>query len=44
MPCVQRIVAAFVDEQSQSLTDPHCVEVKWYERRTNLEASTKWVT
>lgn len=40
---MQRIVSAFKDEQAKPGADPHCVEVKWYERRTNLETATKWV-
>ncbi|KAJ9514021.1 hypothetical protein QJQ45_021092 [Haematococcus lacustris] len=39
---VGRIVSAFVDEHSGH-ADPHCIEVKWYERRVNLETQTKGI-
>lgn len=39
---IGRIVSAFVDEHSGH-ADPHCIEVKWYERRVNLEANTKGI-
>lgn len=37
---IGRIVTAFVDEQSGH-ADPHCIQVKWYERRVNLETHTR---
>jgi len=41
---IGRIVSAFVDEEATGDgRDPHCIEVKWYERRVNLEASTRGI-
>eukprot|EP00201_Polytomella_parva_P022837 CAMPEP_0175042514 /NCGR_PEP_ID=MMETSP0052_2-20121109/2615_1 /TAXON_ID=51329 ORGANISM="Polytomella parva, Strain SAG 63-3" /NCGR_SAMPLE_ID=MMETSP0052_2 /ASSEMBLY_ACC=CAM_ASM_000194 /LENGTH=410 /DNA_ID=CAMNT_0016305353 /DNA_START=44 /DNA_END=1273 /DNA_ORIENTATION=- len=37
---IGRIESAF-DDSSYNYPDPYCVEVKWFERRTNLEPSTK---
>ncbi|KAG2430975.1 hypothetical protein HYH02_013508 [Chlamydomonas schloesseri] len=42
-PYVARILAAFVDTQVQEGSDPHCIEVKWFERRVNLEPATKGI-
>ncbi|EFJ41609.1 hypothetical protein VOLCADRAFT_98336 [Volvox carteri f. nagariensis] len=42
-PYIARILAAFVDRNVQSGADPHCIEVKWFERRVNLEPSTKGI-
>ncbi|KAF5834450.1 hypothetical protein DUNSADRAFT_8878 [Dunaliella salina] len=39
---VGRIVSAFVDETAPE-SDPHRIEVKWYERRTSFEPSTKGI-
>ncbi|PNW79525.1 hypothetical protein CHLRE_08g358532v5 [Chlamydomonas reinhardtii] len=42
-PYVARILSAFVDTQVQEGSDPHCIEVKWFERRVNLEPTTKGI-
>ncbi|GIM14489.1 hypothetical protein Vretimale_17437 [Volvox reticuliferus] len=42
-PYIARILAAFVDRNVQAGADPHCIEVKWFERRVNLEPSTKGI-
>eukprot|EP00798_Chlamydomonas_sp_ICE-L_P001719 gene1719-33126_t len=39
---IGRIKSAFV-EALTGQADPHCIEVKWYERRVNLEPSTKGI-
>ncbi|KAG2424472.1 hypothetical protein HXX76_014524 [Chlamydomonas incerta] len=42
-PYVARILSAFVDTAVQEGSDPHCIEVKWFERRVNLEPATKGI-
>ncbi|KAG2482200.1 hypothetical protein HYH03_018846 [Edaphochlamys debaryana] len=42
-PYIARILSAFVDKDVQPGADPHCIEVKWFERRVNLEPSTKGI-
>ncbi|GAX83194.1 hypothetical protein CEUSTIGMA_g10620.t1 [Chlamydomonas eustigma] len=40
---IGRIRSAFIDESSSQIPPPHNIEIKWFERRVNLEQSTKGI-